>query len=201
MDFLYGLEMAAEAGERARARALGVAGELLAELSEKYELLVALGAGEPGRTEVRRDDMRRIAAHYPAALREWDEAAPGEIARRREVVEELLARALGAGDASGVLAAAPVWARAGATLHRLLREVLAVKRWLAGRRARALTPELEVAFGAWHAQHGGWIGPARLADVLAPPSGHVAALAYAETARREGVDVAEVKRALFGHEP
>ncbi len=197
-------------GPRARVRERGAAGVLLAELADKYEALATLGAGQPGRTLVRRDEMRAIASRFPAALREWDEAPAGAIAARQAEVDALLAVAAAAPDEAAVaalLAAAPGWLRHGAALHPLLRDVLAVKRWLAGRPEaagrgeRTVTPALAHAFAAWRALHPGWVGVELLPEVLAPPGGRVAELAFAEVARRHGVSVADVKHALFDHEP
>ena len=200
------------AGPRARLRERGTAGALLAELADKYEALATLGAGQPGRTLVRRDAMRAIASRFPAALREWDEAPAGAIAARQAEVEALLETAADAPDEAAVaalLVAAPGWLRHGAALHPLLRDVLAVKRWLAGQGkrgersagGRVVTPALADAFTAWRALHPGWVGIELLPEVLAPPGGHVAELAFLEVARRHGVSVADVKHALFDHEP
>jgi hypothetical protein len=160
----------------------------LLDLVDKYRLLEALHAGEPGRTIARRDAIRAVADRFPAAMREWDELPAEEITRRRAAVEALAA------DPAGALArlAAPelAWVRYAADLHERLRAALRVKRWLAG---RAVTDEL-----AGEAARRFGLDRASLAAVAAPHNGRFTDQIYRDIAEIHHVTVAELKRALFG---
>jgi hypothetical protein len=166
-----------------------------AELAEKYRMLAALSAGEPGRTEARRDAMRAIAERFPGAMREWDETSPVELERRRAEAEAIaLALSADAPErrADGLRRlAAPQNAclRYGAQLHERLRALLKVKRWLAGRTlsealAESARRELQVERDELHA-------------IANPDDGRLAERAYREVAGDNGVSVEELKRALF----
>lgn len=195
-----------------RVRALPPPASGLADLAEKYELLIALGRGEPGRTPSRRDDMRRIAARFPGALREWEEMGLAELERRQAEVSRLCA--LVVGDPPGVaghLAGAATWVRYALLLHPLLAEILAVKRWIAaqvGGVCQGVTPELAAAFEVWYRRRrlqvpdaelcADWFTPAHLDRVARPPAGQVTRLAYAAVAEAFGVAVSEIKQVLYG---
>jgi len=171
--------------------------DALVELVEKYRLLEELHRGEPGRTVERRDAMRAIAERFPAAMREWDEASRDELRRRRGEVERVLAILVedGARGRDELAAPANAWMRYSAQLHRRLRELLRVKRWLAGRAVDdALAAEAARAFAPFA------IDRALLERVASPPGGRVAAIAYAEVAARNGVTVDEMKAFLFPHD-
>ncbi len=197
---------------RARVRALPAPACGLADLAEKYELLIALGRGEPGRTLERRDDMRRIAARFPGALREWEERGLEELETRQAEVARLCDVLLADPLASDQhLARAADWVRYALHLHPLLVEILAVKRWIAaqvGGVCRGMTPELSAAFAVWYGRRraqvpgaelwAAWFTPAHLDRVAQPPAGQVTRLAYAAVAEHFGVPVTEVKQVLFG---
>lgn len=181
----------------AQARTLARALSGCADLVEKYRLLEALRQGEAGRTEARRDAMRAIAARFPGALREWDEAPLEEIARRRNEAEAALARLVagGAGALPDFFASQQSWLRLGIAVHERLREALALKRFLSGRAAtEALAAEAREALGVT-------VDGARLAEIAAPPQGRVSELVYREVAREAGVTVGELKAALFFGRP
>lgn len=191
--------------------------DALRELLCKYDLLLALCAGEPGRTVERRDAMRAIAARFPAALREWEEILPEELARRRAQVAARLAACEASTDDPGApadpLHAAEPWLRFGLDLHRYLRTVLALRRHVGSAR-RAQRSEASDRAGALltaalaRAQRQGigttaelpWPEPlteALLRHVAAPPAGRLTELAYHAVATRHGAQISDVKRALF----
>lgn len=162
----------------------------LADLVDKYRLLEALGAAEPGRTSARRDAMRAIAVRFPGALREWDETPRDELARRRKAAEAALASFSKSGhrDPDAFFAAQQTWMRLDVAVHRRLRTVLAVKRFIAGRPVDdALAASVKSVFG---------ISRAGLDAIAAPPGGRVSELVRAEVAASEGLSVAELRAAL-----
>jgi hypothetical protein len=187
----------------------------LRDLCEKYALLDLLCRGEPGRTIERRDALRRVAARFPAALREWEEVRPEELRRRGVRAGELLERLQSGGQAIldevlGSLAAEPAL-RFGAELHGILRELLLLRRFLAAHAQATGAPALEalriddglVAACAAFCAVQGALSHCRLSTellqaVARPAGGRLSALAYAQVAARHGVAVAEVKAALFG---
>lgn len=162
----------------------------LSAMVDKYRMLDELGGGEPGRTVGRRDAMRAIAARFPAALREWDEAPPEEIRRRRGLVDGAQARVLGGESVEAALDGEEMaFARFGAAVHERLRRALEVKRWLAG---RALSPSLVTEAAGRFA-----VDAATVAMIAAPPSGRVSEEIYCAVAIEHGVTVSSLKRALF----
>jgi hypothetical protein len=107
----------------------GARAQGLAEMLERYQLLVALARGSPGRTPARRAEMRELAARFPGALREKDQLPLHELERRRDEVRALCAAAAqDPAAADRALAGAPAWLRYVLALHPLLLEILAVKR-------------------------------------------------------------------------
>lgn len=203
-----------EGGGAGEARLAALRAELL-ELCEKYGLLLALSAGEAGRTIGRRDAMREVAARFPGALREWEAVPAPELVRRRAAAQALLGRL----QEEGGLALAAVEAalvgepalRFGAAVHGHLSELLRVRRFL-GQQARdaagrpipvpideALlaacleTCAAEVPGALRHLR----LSTALLASIARPAAGRLSALAYAQVAARHGVSVAAVKAALF----
>ena len=104
----------------------------LRRLLHKYELLLCLRRGEPGRTEQRRDAMRAIAQLFPAALREWEEQPAEELERRHRFVAEQLARTERPEPAGeiGETTASEDWLRYGLDLHDCLRAVLQLRSYL-----------------------------------------------------------------------
>jgi hypothetical protein len=189
-----------------RARSLGYLLVGLADLADKYAALDELGAGEPGRTVSRRDAMRRVAARFPAALREFDQTSVEERRRRAQTIEDALAALVIDTERSPALSrlAQPeaAWMRAAAELHAYLRELLKVKRWLAGRMP---DPSVLAELPSWYADCGDprwplehW-APERLAQVAAPPRGRVTDLAYEEVAGRHGLSASALRRLLYPH--
>jgi len=187
-----------------RARSLGYLLVGLADLADKYAALADLHAGQPGRTTERRDAMRKVAARFPAALREFDQTSREELARRAREIDQTLSSLLAELERSEGLARLEsselAWLRAAAELHAYLRELLKIKRWLSG---RAITPDALVAFASWHADSGDPRWPLehwsadRLARIAAPPRGRVTDLAYEEIAARHGLDPLALRRALY----
>src|SRR5262249_13771982 len=190
--------------ESRRARSLGYLLVGLADLADKYAALADLHAGVPGRTPERRDAMRKIAARFPAALREFDQTTREELARRAREIDRVLGDLLGDLERSAGLLPPNSreldWLRAAAELHAYLRELLKVKRWLSG---REVTAELLPAFATWHADSGDPRWPLehwtrdRLSRIAAPPRGRVTDLAYEEIAARHGLDPIALRRALY----
>ena len=175
--------------ERARLQARTLNGAC--ELVEKYRLLEALARGEAGRTVERRDAMREIAARFPGALREWDDAPPEAISERLRAAEEAL-ESLSVGGAEGLdqfFASQQTWIRWSIAVHERLRAALAVKRWLAGRAPTdALLDNAEGVLG---------VPRARVRAIASPPSGRVSELVYREVAAEAGVSVEALKASLF----
>ena len=188
----------------ARARELGYLLVGLADLADKYEALAGLAAGQPGRTLERRDAMRAVAARFPAALREFDQTTRAELARRASEIEEVVDALTGELERSPALerlgTPERAWMRAATELHAYLRELLKIKRWLAG---RTPTEPVLAQLRAWHADCGDPRWPLehwsrdRLARIVAPPRGRVTDLAYEEVAARHGLDAAALRQALF----
>jgi hypothetical protein len=187
-----------------RARSLGYLLVGLADLADKYEALEQLGAAQPGRTVERRDAMRKIAARFPAALREFDQSGASALAARRHAIETLVAELISdleQGRALGSLARPErAWLPAAAELHAYMRELLKVKRWLAGRQpTRDVLDGLPSWYGEcadprWPLSH--W-SPDRLARIAQPPRGRVTDLAYEEVAARHGLDPSELRSQLY----
>lgn len=101
--------------------------EALRALLEKYDLLLGLHAGEPGRTVERRDAMRAVAARFPGALREWDQLPQAVLAARRTRVASIVATAL-PGGAGQLPEDAEPWLRYSLELHGTLRSLLVRRR-------------------------------------------------------------------------
>lgn len=193
----------------------------LRRLLHKYELLLCLSRGEPGRTEPRRDAMRAIAELFPAALREWEELPPAELARRHQQVTEQLAESERLGAHRSAAAEMADWLRYGLDLHDCLRAVLQLRRYLSqqaggrlprGPRAASgdglpadrtpipttahLTDCHELVRGCevpWLT-----VTPELLRAIAAPASGRLTALAYDAVAARHGTTAARIKLAIFG---
>ncbi len=176
----------------------------LRRLLHKYELLLELGRGVPGRTLERRDAMRVIAQHFPAALREWDELPPLEIERRHAVLTELLV----SGTAPDPTDATESWLRYALDVHDCLRAVLQLRRYLrqqvGGHRLRPADPEstaqhLASCQALVHGCEIPWltVTPALLDAIVQPAAGRLTALAYQAVADHHGTSAAVIKHALF----
>ena len=125
---------------------------LLGELLEKYDLLIALHAGEPGRTVARRDALRTVAQRFPGALREWDKVPPDALARRRARIATLLAQAADAKDESARIdqSALEPWLRYSLELHGCLRALLRARKAQATQRGRRISDDAYAKIAARH---------------------------------------------------
>jgi hypothetical protein len=163
----------------------------LEALRGKYQEMLRMRLDDeahPG-SDTRRE-MAALAARFPGALRELDEA-PLDVIRER-------IRALSRCVDSG----APVepWMHASAVFHSLTRGALAAKRWLAGRRVvdDALVAEFLIALaGSPHGEDArAWTSD--LALVAAPPGGKLTELVFARVAVEMGVSVDEARELVIG---
>jgi hypothetical protein len=189
-----------------RARSLGYLLVGLADLADKYAALAELGAGEPGRTTARRDAMRKVAARFPAALREFDQTQESQRTERARQIDEAMSALIADFDRGQGRTylddPSRAWIRPTAELHAYLRELLKVKRFLAG---RAPDGAVMTEFATWHAEAGDPRWPLehwtreRLAAVASPPRGRVTDLAYEEVATRHGLDAARLRHELYPH--
>lgn len=193
------------------AAACGDAPQRLLELLQKYDLLVELRLSPAGRTQVRRDAMRRIAARFPGALREWDSLPLGELQRRRAVVARAVDEARH-GQPAQADRAEP-WLRYTLDLHAHLGRILELRRFARSRRQQGWAADAILA--AWHVQQGaaaaagdpggpgelgdpgGPLTVARLERICAPEGGRLTAVVFADLAERHGVQVGDIKRAIY----
>lgn len=180
----------------------------LRELLDKYDLLLALSAGEPGRTLARRDAMRTIAQRFPGAMREWDQLPHSELVRRRTHLATLLAECAEAPAPEPDEPDEP-WLRFGALLHAELRALLAIRRMLIEKRSewpeRHEAPPAQLLEAAriscttvgapGLAQR---LTASMLTAIAVRPGARLSELAYQAVADQHGVSVAAVKQALFG---
>jgi hypothetical protein len=167
-----------------------IAREALQDLHVKYtemRRLRILAIESP--TTDPRQNMADLAARFPGALREIDELPLDAIDRK------LSDLALAITDASQV---AP-WMKATARFHELTRGVLAVKRWLAGKkqiddavRAEFETIARELPYAAdvvvWQSD---------LEAIASPPRGKVTDLVFARIARELSIDESDARRLVF----
>jgi hypothetical protein len=166
---------------------------MAADLRTKYaeilamRLLHASGAEDASRV---RERMAALAHRFPGALRETDELELGEIQRRIGQLEAVLRES----------AEGEPWMEAIASFHVLARGVLAVKRWLDGR--RIVDAALEHAFAAELELPGfpeevrSWAGD--LARIAAPPRGRVMDLVFVRLAERLCTTESEARHLVFG---
>ena len=137
-----------------------------------------------------RREMAALAARFPGALRELDEA-PLDLIRRRI---EALTRCLESG--------APVepWMSATAKFHQLTRGALLAKRWLAGRKAvdSAMTEAfLRSLAGARDEEDArAWAG--ELQRVASPPQGKLTGLIFERLALHLGLPLHEARELVVG---
>jgi hypothetical protein len=165
--------------------------EALAELKAKYEEMLRMrlhDQAHPGGDP--RLEMAALAARFPGALRELDEA-PLELIRTRI---DALSRCV---DGSGSV---EPWMPATAAFHRLTRGALATKRWLGGR--KIVDPELSAEFRRFLTE-----SPDRedaepwapeLALVASPPSGKLTELVFERVAARLGIPLDEARALVVG---
>lgn len=165
-------------------------------MSDKYAALMGLGS-DPGR-----EQLRRVAASWPGALREVELVSPDEIAQRRAASEAALSKPARARQ---------IWREAGdggivlwAALHEGLRALLALRRRHAAERGPGLSYAMFVDrvgdLEGWpHAQ---WPPASEMRSSLADPSTGQASFARARSvylglAWRSGLTLAELNRELF----
>jgi len=178
----------------------------LDRLVEKYRVLVDLRArreeleavGRSGFSDeelgARRDAFRRVASEFPGALRELD-SCDAAILRAR--LDEAIAErdAIAAADPTVTAAPRRRWITIAIDYHRILRELLAVKLWLARTVGKDGDVTAEVA--AAHLAAGGRFDRDFLAHLHHPPAGRVLPIVFSELTRRYGIDRAQLVRILF----
>ena len=167
--------------------------EALVELRGKYTEMLAMrgdhaaGGEDAAQVRVR---MGRLAARFPGALREIDELELGEIRRRIESIDGVLART----------SDAEPWMEALALFHAMARGALAAKRWLDGRkrvdaavRRRFLAEAATLPYPddalEWAAE---------LAHIASPPRGRVTDAVFAKLARVMQTSERAARRLVFG---
>jgi hypothetical protein len=183
----------------------------LSQLADKYDLLIALSRGTPGRTAERRAAMQALSSRFPGALREWDTQPLSELVRRRMVVRTLLLEAA-AQPFPALFEKSEAWLRYAVDLHFHLREVLRLRRFLVLLRRRqrsgqgAGDPPIEddtlSACQRFYEREGQPVfsfrlTAARLRHIESPPGGRLQSVAYADVAEHHGVSIDAIKDALF----
>ncbi len=157
------------------------AGELLA----KYEELIALREREAADTP--RARLQALARRFPGALAEIDRLPMAILVERRD--------ALRRGEW-------PRFAEAWSAVHRGLRGVLAIKAWLAGRRAvdasdaERLRAAIEGGVVAEEAR--AWLD--QVPEIARPTDGRIVSLVHGRVAAELGVTADELRGLLFGTE-
>jgi hypothetical protein len=165
----------------------------LDELRAKYATMLAMrrrhDTGDEDADEVKQQ-MARLAACYPGALREIDDLALDEIERRIAALDRTIA---------GEAAVEP-WMQALARFHELARGALCAKRWLGGRKRvdasvqRAFVAALPTL--AYPEDAGSWAND--LDRIAAPPRGRVTDAVFARVARELGTSDQHARRLVFG---
>jgi hypothetical protein len=133
--------------------------------------------------------MAELATRFPGALREIDELP----------LEEIDARLTALSTASADAAMVEPWMEATARFHELTRGVLAVKRWLAGKKEIATTDRAEFERIAKDLPHGedaiAWRDD--LEAIANPPRGKVTDLVFARIARELTTTTENARRLVF----
>ncbi len=158
-------------------------------LRDKYATMMALRLERIAEDEMRRR-MAELALRFPGALRELDDLDLGEIRRRVETLDGVLAGS----------APPEPWMEAVALFHALTRGALVVKRWLGGR--KRVDAALARRFAAEHV-HLPFAEDARswaeeLAGVASPPRGRLTDAVFARLARTLGIAERQARRLVFG---
>jgi hypothetical protein len=163
----------------------------IAELQLKYEEMLRMrlfDESHPG--DDPRREMAALAARFPGALRELDEAPLERIRTRLEA----LSQCVGSGDPP------EPWMCATALFHRFTRGALAAKRWLGGRK----TVDREVIARFVSSLEGsGDADDARawaedLARVAAPPRGKLSELVFERVAAALSLPLPEARALVVG---
>jgi hypothetical protein len=170
-----------------------VSREALEQLSAKYaEMLSMRLAHRVGGEDVAtvRARMAELASRFPGALREVDDLELGEIRRRIEMLDAVLARRR----------EVEPWMEAIALFHALARGALCAKRWLAGRKrvnAKLVrTFESEVSSLSFPEDARAWAQD--LARIASPPRGRVTDVVFARLAHALAIDDREARHLVFG---
>jgi hypothetical protein len=174
--------------------------EDLRALLDKYETLVVLrerreaveAAGDlgfaPGEAEERRLAFRALARRFPGALRELDRHSARVLRGKAEAVRRAESPAR--------------WMLVTLDFHAFLREVLAVKHFLAVHAPVPMAIDEAMAAAcraAVPASAGAWDGRADSVDRWRrPPSGRVLPAVVAEVAARHGLSIDEARHDIFG---
>jgi len=165
--------------------------DVLADLNRKYEEMLRMrlhDAEHPGGDP--RREMAALAARFPGALRELDEAPLDVIRTRIDALRRCL-------DSD---APPEPWMHAAALYHSLARGALLAKRWLAGRKVvdDALVDAFILAFDGTPQGADGMAWAADLALVAAPPRGRLNDLVFERVAAEMGLPVREARRLVLG---
>jgi hypothetical protein len=166
----------------------------LEELRDKYATMRGMrlrhAAGEEGDAGEVQQQMARLAARYPGALREIDDLALHEIERRIAVLDRAIA-----GDS-----VVEPWMEALARFHELARGALCAKRWLGGRKRVDASTERAFAESlpslAFPEDARAWAD--ELGRIAAPPRGRVMDVVFARVARELGTSDRVARRLTFG---
>jgi hypothetical protein len=133
--------------------------------------------------------MAELAARFPGALREIDELP------LLEIDAKLAALSCATSDPTQI----EPWMEATSRFHELTRGVLAVKRWLAGKKEIAATDRAEFERIGSDLPHGSdaivWRDD--LEAIANPPRGKVTDLVFARLARELSVSADDVRRLVF----
>ncbi len=154
------------------------------ELIGKYEEIRRLRSETTGAPPTLA--LRALAARFPGALRELDELALTEVERRLAHLEAL---------AEGRASAAEAWVAPVSLYHRRLREALAAKHWLRGR--RALTPAERQDFVVSQGAETAFWAP-ELERLARPPTGRLTDVVLDRVALELGLSVEALGLVLFG---
>jgi hypothetical protein len=163
----------------------------IAALKSKYEEMLRMrlfDLAHPGGDP--RREMAALAARFPGALRELDEASLEQIHARLEALSQCLATG----------SPPDAWMCASALFHRLTRGALAAKRWLAGRKSvdedviAAFLESLEGSVDEVEARE--WAQ--NLAAVASPPHGRLSELVFEHVARGMNLPFSEARALVVG---
>jgi hypothetical protein len=163
----------------------------IAELEGKYAEMLRMrlhDQAHPGGDP--RREMVALAARFPGALRELDEAPLERIRERLEA----LSRCIATGDPP------EPWMCATALFHRLTRGALAAKRWLGGRKRvdERVIAEFQRALGGSTDDREARAWAMDLARVASPPGGKLSALVFERVAAGLNVPTREARALVVG---
>ena len=144
----------------------------------------------------RRAASKELARQFPGSLKELDRLSSGALEKKLEVLEQT----------EGLDETLPLWAKISYDYHQLLREALAIKSWLSGRKFD-LAGEQEVleAFQSldgnqYHSAH--WPPTCRgqhlLQEIMNPPGGRLSQLVWEVLQERFRLQIDEMQMLTFG---